>query len=229
MSMNGLERITERILAEAREEADRILSSAEAECVRIREDYAARADGIRARLSTEAERVGTDMIAQAKATAATQKRNLLLATQSQLLDEVFERTLAEIRHLEGEKYEEMLAGLLSAAVLEQVEAEEVSRTLYGEEEAFSPERYEILLSPRDLERHGAAILEAVRKKLSTKLDQSMLNKLVLSRQTLSVDGGLVLRCGNIEANCSLPLLFSQLREELEAEVSHALFVADRRQ
>ena len=83
MSMNGLERITEKILAEAREEADRILSSAEAECARIREEYTARADEIRTRLSSEAERAGTDMIAQAKATAATQKRNALLQCKSE--------------------------------------------------------------------------------------------------------------------------------------------------
>lgn len=229
MSMNGLERITEKILAEAREEADRILSSAEAECARIRDEYTARADEIRARLSMEAERTGTDMIAQAKATAATQKRNLLLATQSQLIDDVFDLALTQVRQLEGEKYVEILAGLLSAALLEQVEAEEISRTLYGEEEAMAPDVYEILLNARDLERYGAAVLDAVRKKLGAKLEQETLDKLVLSKQTLSVEGGLVLRCGNIEANCSLSLLFSQLREELEAEVSRALFVADRHQ
>ena len=222
MSMNGLERITEKILAEAREEADRILSSAEAECARIREEYAARADEIRARLSAEAERVGTDMIAQAKATAATQKRNLVLETQSQLIDEVFEIALAQVSGQEGEKYVETLAGLLSAA-------EEISRTLYGEEDAMAPERYEILMSARDLDRYGEAVLDAVRKKLGAKLEAQTLNKLVLSRQTLSTNGGLVLRCGNIEANCSLSLLFAQLREELESEVSHALFVTERQQ
>ena len=229
MSMNGLERITEKILTEAREEAARILSSAEAECSRIREEYAARADDIRARLSAEAERTGTDMIAQAKATAATQKRNLLLETQSQLIDEVFALALSQVSQQEGESYVEILAGLLSAALVEQVEAEEISRTLYGEEDAMAPEAYEILLSARDLERYGKDVLDAVRKKLGTKLEKTTLDKLVLSKQTLNVNGGLVLRGGNIEANCSLSLLFSQLREELEAEVSHALFVADKHQ
>ena len=229
MSMNGLERITEKILAEAREEADRILSSAEAECARIREEYTARADEIRTRLSSEAERAGTDMIAQAKATAATQKRNLLLATKSQMIDEVFELALTQIRQQEGEKYVETLAGLVSAALMEQVEAEEISRTLYGEEEAMASETYEILLNARDLDRYGEAVIDAVRKKLATKIGKPALDKLVLSRKALNVDGGLVLRCGNIEVNCSLSVLFSQLREELEAEVSHALFVTERQQ
>ena len=229
MSMNGLERITEKILAEAREEAARILSSAEAESARIREEYTARADEIRARLSAEAERTGTDMIAEAKATAATKKRNLLLETQSRMIDEVFELALAQVSGQEGEKYVEILAGLLSAAVLEQVEAEEISRTLYGEEDAMAPDSYEILLSARDREPYGEAVLAAVRKKLTARVEKEKLDKLVLSKQTLSANGGLVLRCGNIEANCSLSLLFAQLREELEAEVSHALFVTERQQ
>lgn len=229
MSMNGLERITEKILAEAREEADRILSSAEAECARIREEYAVRAEEIRARLSLEAEREGTDMIEQAKATAANKKRNLLLATKSQLIDEVFALALTQICGQEGEKYVDILAGLLSTALVEQVEAEEISRTLYGEEEAMAPDSYEILLSARDMERYGKDVLDAVRKKLASRLDKATLDKLVLSKQVLNASGSLVLRCGNIEANCSLPLLFTQLREELEAEVSHALFVTDNQQ
>ena len=47
MSMTGLDKITDRILADARLEADRILSDAEAESARIRTDYARRADQIR--------------------------------------------------------------------------------------------------------------------------------------------------------------------------------------
>ena len=228
MSMNGLERITEKILAEAREEAERIVASAEAECLRIREEYGARADEIRERLSAEAERTGTDVIAQAKAAAATKKRNLVLSTQSQLIDEVFDSTLSQIRHLEADKYVDILIGLLSAALIEQVEAESVSRTLYGEEDAIAPDAYEVRLNHRDLDRHGQAMLDGARQKLSGKLPKEVLDKLVLSQDEVNIDGGLILRCGSVEANCSLSLLFAQLREELEAEVSHALFAPDKR-
>jgi hypothetical protein len=54
--MTGLDKITDRILADARLEADRIMSDAEAESTRIRADYARRADQIRETLSGEAER-----------------------------------------------------------------------------------------------------------------------------------------------------------------------------
>ena len=54
--MNGLDRITDRILAEAQERADRILADAEAERDRITADYTARAEQIRTTLSAEAEK-----------------------------------------------------------------------------------------------------------------------------------------------------------------------------
>ena len=44
----------------------------------------------------------------------------------------------------------------------------------------------------------------------------------------AIDGGLILRYGDIESNCSLELLFAGLRRELEGEVSHALFAPKER-
>ena len=38
MATNGLNKITDRILAQAKEEADRILAEAEADCEKIRAD-----------------------------------------------------------------------------------------------------------------------------------------------------------------------------------------------
>ena len=42
MAMNGLEKITDKILSEARANSDAILANAQAECDRIRVEYAAR-------------------------------------------------------------------------------------------------------------------------------------------------------------------------------------------
>ncbi len=227
MAMNGLEKITEKILSEAREEAEKLLSDARSDCARIAAEHAAHAEERRETLRAEAEREGTELVARAKATAASSRKNRLLETQSRLIDSVFDSALAALRAKTPEQYTEMLAGLLSAALLEQNETERISHTLYGEE-AMSPDRYEVLLNARDRERCGTAMLEAARKKLGGKLSPEMLGKLKLSDKTLPIDGGLVLRCGDIETNCSLGLLFAQLRSELEGEVSRVLFAPDSR-
>ena len=223
MAMNGLERITGKILAEAQEEADRILAAAREECERISRDYATRADQIRDRLSAEAEQEATDLIARAKAAAATQKRNRMLSEKSRILDEVFASALAELRGRKDDAYTETLIGLLAAALLEQHEAETVSRSLYGDEEAMAPDAYEVMLNARDRERYGHAVVDGACKKLGGKLPTDMLNRVKLSEKTASIDGGLILRCGDVESNCSFSLILAGLREELEAEVSHALF------
>lgn len=228
MAMNGLERITDRILAEANEEAARIIAEAEAEAARIGAEFDARADAIRVRLSDEAEREGQAMISRAKASAQNQRRDRMLATESALVDEAFEAARAAIRSLPAEKYTAMMAGLLAAALLEQTATEAENRLLYGEEELTPIDRYEVLMNAQDRDRVGAEIIAQAKGKLASKLPTDQLDKLTLSSQAVAIDGGLILRVGDIESNCSLSLLLKQLREELEGEVSRALLAPEGR-
>ena len=223
MAMNGLEKITDKILAEAGAESQKILAEAEEECARIRATYAEKAQAIRLRVADEAEREGIDLVSRSKNGAATQKRNALLRVRGELVDETFDMTLMALRSQSDEKYTEMLTGLLCAAFLEQMEAEITGRTLYGEEEAMIPECYEVLFNQRDRDRCGKAVIEGTQKHLASKVSPEKLARLQLSSQTANIDGGLVLRCGNVESNCSLSILFAQLRESLESEVARALF------
>ncbi len=225
MAMNGLEKITDKILSEAEAKAAAILANAQAECDRINAEYAARAEEIRESLSKEAEKGGMDYVARVRSSATTANRNLLLMTKSELLDGVFDGALEQTRALESEQYKDLLIGLLSAALIEQLEAEDVSRTLYGEEDAMAPACYEVLLNQRDRDRCGQAVVDGVKQHLAGKVNADRLALLQLSGQTVAIDGGLILRYGSVESNCSLSLLFAQLRESLEAEVARALFEA----
>ena len=227
MSLNGLERITDKILSDAQAQADKILADAQAECARITADYAARADRIRDTLNSEAEQNGKNFIARAKSTAATNKRNLLLKVQSELIDEVFDGTLEQMLAMEAGQYSEFLAGLLSAAFLEQMEAERSARALASDEEWSEPDVYEVLLNQRDKERCAGTLLDGVKRRLGNKVASEKLEMLKISDKTVAIEGGLILRCGDVEANCTLSLLIAQLREKLEAEVGHALFDAKK--
>lgn len=225
MAMMGLEKITEKILGEAQERADSILAEAEAECARIRAEYAARGEKMREQLVGEAEEAAKNRILRAKSTAATAKRNLLLQTKSELIDLVFDGALEGTLKLSNEHYADLLIGLLCAALTEQLEAEHIGLALYGDEDRIEPEAYEVLMNQRDRDRVGRAVIEGAKKKLGGKADKAKLDRLVLSDKTVSIDGGLILRYGPVESNCSLSLLFAQLREGLEADVSRALFDA----
>ncbi len=220
MAINGLERITDKILAEATAEAASILSAAEAETREISASYAARAEEIRRRLSEEAEREGKELVFRAKAAATNLGRDRMLRTESDLIDGVFDAAFEGLCRLEAEPATELLAGLLAAALTEELQAAE---TRVPEEDEAPVEAYEVILTPRDRERLGAAVLTAARKKLSGRVAEEKLDRLRLSERTVSAEGGLILVCGDTEINCTYSLLFAQLRAELEAEVSHTLF------
>ncbi len=223
MSVNGLQKMTDRILADAQAEAERLLAEAEAEAAAISEDYARRADEIRERLSVAAEEKGAEMISRARSTAAMQKRDLLLRQRSELLESVFVGAREWVLSLDGEKYTDILAGLLASMLYETVETADRNRTMYGEEDEDAEAELEVLLNKRDRAAYGEAVLEAARKKLSGKVSPELLGRVKLASELREMDGGVVLRRGDVELNCSFEQVFGQLRRELEAEVSQTLF------
>ncbi len=225
--MNGLEKITNKILGDAREEAARIRSDSDAEIAQISQEYAQKSDRLRREIEDTSERAAASLIAKEKAIAATYKKNLLLQTRGELVDEAFQSTYEVMKSLGDEQYTNLLIGLLAGAMMEQAEAEQISASLYGEEEAQAPEYYDVILSPRDKEKYADALLSGAFKKLAGKLPEGMLSKLRISESTQDMDGGFILSCGDIQANCTLSVLFAGLREELETEIGRVLFEAPK--
>lgn len=223
MALNGLDKITGKILSEAQAKADKIIAEAQAECDKITAEYAARAEQIRSTLSEEAEKEGMDRVSRVRSAMATAKRNAIMQTKSELIDSVFDGALEGTLRLEKEKYTALLSDLLATAFCEQVESEDLSRSLYGEEESILPARYEVLLNQKDHDRIGNDVIAGVKSKLASKVNAERLAKLVLSEKTVAIDGGLILRYGDVESNCSFSLIFAHLRESLQAEVAAALF------
>lgn len=224
MSVNGLERMTERILAEARERREAILADARATCEEISAESVLRAEALRRRLANEAEEAASAIIAEARSSAAAKRQELLQARRSALTGEVFARVLSEVASMEREKYTELLGGLLAAAIYDFCRTEAENRALYGDEEEEGEDApFEVVLNKKDRDTCGAAVLDAARKKLAGKVPESALASLRLSSQVKKMQGGLILCHGPVECNCSFEMLFAELRRELESEVSRTLF------
>ena len=223
MSVNGLERMTERILAEARERREAILADARATCEEISAESTRRAEELRRRLAQEAEDAASAIIAEARSSAAAKRQELLQARRSALTGEVFARVLSEVASMEREKYTELLGGLLAAAIYDFCRTEAENRALYGDEEEGEDAPFEVVLNKKDRDACGAAVLDAARKKLAGKVPEEALASLRLSSQVKKMQGGLILCHGPVECNCSFEMLFAELRRELESEVSRTLF------
>ncbi len=219
--MTGLEKIIDRIIEDAKEKARAILEAAQNDCRATAEKYAAEADDIRDAIADKAEKEGEAVIAKARSAAAMTRRNLLLAARGALLDEAFERAKKEVRDADFGKYRELLTALLTSALIEQAKAEDESVSLGDEVMTF--DTFEVLFNAEDKEKYGSAVVEAARRAAAKHIGAERADKLRLSDETADIDGGLILRYGDIEANCSLSMLMAGMREEAEQKVAAVLF------
>lgn len=221
--MTGLDKMTAKIIADAQAEADRILKDADAECEAINARYLAEAGAECARLGESAERECESLITRARSSAAMAKREAYLMAQSKLVDRAFAMAEKEILSLPADKYLDLLISMLKGAIKRQIESEKENREIYGEDTA--PEIYEVLLNYHDREHYGKDLIEGLHRNLVGKMKLADLEKVKLSSDTVNINGGLILRCGDVEANCALSMMFAEVRRTTEAKVSAALFAA----
>ncbi len=219
--MTGLEKITERILTDAKERARGILETAQEECRRMAEEYAQRAEQIREDIAERAEREGEELVSRARSAVAITRRDILLSAKAQVLNEVFETAKAQLCSTDYGKYRELLVALLSCALLEQSENEKKSLEMGDEITEF--EVFEVFFNEKDRSQFGAYVLEHARKSIERRIGSERASKLRLSDVPADIDGGLILRYGNTETNCSISALLCEMRRELEGKISAVLF------
>lgn len=219
--MTGMEKLTAKILADAKADAEAMLSKADETCASVKAEYAARAKAEQDKLEAQANRECEALILRAKSSAAMAKRNVALESRAALMTEAYATAEKEIRELPTEEYLDLLVKMLKGALNRQLASEKESMELYGED--IAPRCYEVLLNRRDREAFGARLMETIKRTQVGKISMSVLDRVVLSNQDARIDGGLVLRCGDVEANCSLGMMFAQVRRATEVKVSKTLF------
>lgn len=222
--MIGIEKIIEKILLEARKDAAETIEKAKEKSLAISRGYAERAEKVEAELNEAAQRDADGIIARARSSMETVKRNALLEERARIIDDVFDEAFESIKSLPDDKYCEFLVAIAVRALTEQLENEKRSLELYGEDEdAVEIEKYEIILNKKDRDTHGGALLEGIRRTVIGKVPKEIVDKVCIAGEVADITGGLILRYGDIESNCSLSIIFAHVRESLEGEVSRKLF------
>ena len=219
--MTGLEKVIGKIIADAEADAGEILDKARAECEEIKAKYAAETDAEIDKLTDECDRECQALIIRARSSAAMAKRNAILEARAKLIDDAYAAAEKQIKSMNGEQYLELLCKMLRSSLKNQLEGEAESLRLYGED--ISPATYEVVLNSRDRETYGEKLLAAYKAGYGAKLTPAVLAKLRLAPDTAPIDGGIILRCGAVETNCSLAMLLAANRRETEAKVSRILF------
>ena len=220
--MKGIEKITEKILAEAKAAESAAMAEANNRAKAIEAEGEREAEEIRERIAERAEREGESIISRAKSTASLSRRNADLSARGELIDEAFAQAYAQVRALPDAEYRQLLRKHLIAALVEHKLVTEESRAR-GEEDIEEVSVYEIILNSADTRNFGQALVDEVRRALIGRLPESELAKLKLSDKPAAITGGVILRCGDVESNSSFETLFAQARETYEAEVARILF------
>ncbi len=221
--MIGLEKVTDKILADAQTDARAILSAADEDCAAIQARIKTDTEAELARMRDASDKECQAIVLRAKSSAGMAKRNAIMEARAGILDQAYATAERELRAMSGETYLDLLGKMLRSAMRAQLAAEEESLRLYGED--ISPAAYEVLLSDRDRHTYGASLLQNYIDGQGARLSRAALKKLVLAPEGAGahIDGGLILRAGAVETNCTLSMLLLQNRRETEAKVSRILF------
>ena len=223
--MNGIEKITRKILDEAKAAEQAALETAAERAEVILAEGEEKAEAVRERIEERAAREGESIISRVKSSAAMNRRNIDLAVRGELIDEAFAQAFAQIEALPKEEYCALLCRMLCDALIDYLRTVEESRELHGDE-VETAEAYAVILNDADHYSIGQALVADCRRALQGRCDPaelSELSKLTLSPSTAKLRGGAILRCGDVEINCSFETVFAQARAAREAEVCRILF------
>lgn len=195
-----LDKLIERILGDARREAQEITAGA----TRRSEELAAEAEreaGRKYEHGVEsARRDAEDEKKQRVTMASLEARKAVLAEKQALIEKIIGRALEEMASLPSEQYAEMMVKRLLA--------------VGGEGEG------ELILSPADRETLGADVVRGVNGALERGGGKG---KVTLSDETRDIAGGFILRSGGVEVNGSLESEIASRREEIESKIVEVLF------
>jgi len=198
--MDGINKITERIAAETREEITAMQAETAEKCRSIKDTY----NNIAQEEYWKVINLGTKeceiQVSRLQSTAAMEAKKSILAMKQESVAHVFEETVNKLCTLPEEQYIDFMAkqaGLAASTGLE-----------------------EIVFNAKDKAGCAKAVTKAANEILKKR---GLLPKLTISEQTGNFRGGLMVKQGDIEVNCTAEKLVELSKSELASMVAGVLF------
>lgn len=198
--MNGIERITARLEADAQAEIDALNGETAAQCEAIRAEYAAKAQAEYEKRVKEGTKSCELRAQRLESTAEMEAKKSILAFKQEMVSAAFTAAAEKMIHMPKEEYVAFLASQAAKAV---ATGEEV-----------------LIFNSRD----AGAVGEAVAKKANALLkEKGLRGSLSVSAETRDIPGGVIVKQGDIEVNCSVDTLVQLYRDQLASQVAEILF------
>jgi len=192
------EQVVEKILADAKAEADKIKKQADDQEAAEQAKLSEQLDEYKKQTELLAQKAGEDEKSHILAAARMDIAKQFLAEKRKILDEVFEQARRQLQDLPDEEYRALIKKLL----LDAVET--------GDEEVV------VDTKEKRIDREFI-------KKINSELASSKKGNLRLSNQKQDIGAGFILKRGKIKTNVSMEVLLGQARKELEIELAKELF------
>jgi len=198
--MDGINKITERIAAETREEIAALQSETAEKCRGIKDAYNNTAQEEYWNLIRKGTKEVEIQVSRLTSTAAMEAKKSVLAMKQETIARVFEETVSRLCTMPEERYVDFLAKQAALAASTGLE--------------------EIVFSAKDKAGCAKAVTKAANELLKKR---GLLPKLTISEKTGSFRGGLMVKQGDIEVNCTVEKLVELIKGELASQVAEMLF------
>ena len=198
--MNGIERLSQRLIDDAEAKIAEIDADTAEKCGAILDDFRRQAkEAYDARMPEGAAERETRM-QRLGSTAEMEAKKSILAFKQEMIGKVFDTAVEKLVSMPKEQYVQFLASLAAKAATQGTE--------------------ELVFNAKDAEAVGKETVKAANALLKAK---GLPGALKLSDQTRDIPGGLIVRQGNIEVNCAADTLVQLNRSELATQVAEILF------
>jgi V/A-type H+-transporting ATPase subunit E len=200
MESGKAEKLRQRIISDAEDEARKIVEEGQGEAGRVKAEADARAQKIGSEFAQKAKSQAEEYVRRQISLGELEARKAILAEKGALIDEVFEKALEELRARDRKGGYALTRKLMLDAI-------EV-----GDEE--------VILSGEDRGGIGRAFIDDLNGELRK---AGKRGEVKISEETREIRGGFVLRRGRVESNASFDTLLAMLRDEIETDVASILF------
>ena len=194
------EQVIEKILSDAKAEADKIKKDAQAAQAEQKAKLDAQLKQFAGQTKQLAAKAGVDTKNQMLASARMKLAKEFLAEKAKILDGVFAQAAQQLKTMADDEYRKLMTKLMAAAVET------------GDEQ---------VVIDKDEKRIDESLINQVNSQLAAQKKSNL--KLAAERE--NIGGGFILKRGKIKNNLSLGILLEQAREELEIELAGILFAA----
>ena len=197
-------KVTEKIIAHIRADGDaeakKIIDAASKQAEEKRAESFKAALSEYEKLMQAGNAECEDILSGSRRIAEMEAKKSVLSVKQEMISAAFDAAREEIVNMPRDKYTQFLARMAAEAAASGME--------------------EIVLNARDKAEVGKSVCKAANELLSAK---GTPGKLTVSEDTADISGGVIVRFGGIETNCSIDALIRQRRSGLSTEVAAALF------